>query len=105
MFLKTCFKCGKKCETLSEDNLCDDCLKGDSLIEKLKLPNFKVCNYTKKIFYQNKYFEEDEILKMLPQIMRKNIVLSNNSKIENINIFDFEIKSNTMFFKLKLDIK
>ena len=42
---------------------------------------------------------------MLPQIMKKNIVLSNNSKIENIDIFDFEIKSNTMFFKLKLDIK
>ena len=40
MFLKTCFKCGKKCETLSQDNLCDSCIKKDSVIEKLQTSKF-----------------------------------------------------------------
>ena len=102
MLLKTCYECGNKSKNI-QNGICENCLKKTSPIKNIKKPNFKICNFTKKIFYENRYFELFEIEKMLKNMMKKNITLNEGFKIDDIEIKDLEVVSNFLNFDLEIE--
>ena len=69
--LKLCFKCGEKSKKIFS-NGCEKCQsKTKDIFEIYKIPNFKICNYTKEIFYKNYFYKQDEIKDMLVNIVKK----------------------------------
>jgi NMD protein affecting ribosome stability and mRNA decay len=105
MFKKKCYECGKENNELFEGK-CFKCInKNNEIITEIKTPNFKICNQTKKIFIQNMYYENEEIITKLPRLMKKNIKLNLGFKIKEISIDDYVIEGNTMKFNCNLEIE
>lgn len=98
MFKKTCFSCGAKVDKVYE-GICVNCLKQQQPpIQELKPINFKFCNFTKKISYKNYYYEQEELEQILPDIVKKYLIINPNYKLENVDIENFEIDGHKIRF-------
>lgn len=103
VFLKTCFNCGKKTEKTYE-NMCETCFKQiNPPIANLKPINFKICNFTKQICYNSYYYPQEEILEMLPNIVKKKIEINPKYNLNQINIKDFQIVGHKVSFDIEVD--
>lgn len=100
MFKKTCYACGAKVDKLY-DGICLACFKEQHKpIEEIKPVKFKICNFTKQISYKNMYYDEEEIKEMLPDIVKKNIVINPFYKLEKIDIENFEVDGHMLRFEV-----
>jgi NMD protein affecting ribosome stability and mRNA decay len=103
MIKKQCFICGKKTNEILEGK-CKDCLKQKvPLIKELKKNKFFICNYSKKIGYKNSYYSKKEFLNILPKILKKNIILNKEYKLNNVEIENFEIDGHRLIFDTNID--
>jgi NMD protein affecting ribosome stability and mRNA decay len=103
MILKQCFICGKKTNELFEGK-CENCLKQNILlIKQIKESKFFICNHSKKICYKNSYYTKEDFLEILPKILKKNIVLNDEYKLNKIEIEDFEIDGHKLVFDANID--
>jgi len=106
MFYKMCYSCGKKEKKLYE-GLCRDCYQEFYPgVEEIKPLNLKICNKCKKIHYKNNLYTLEEIEKILPEIMRDNVVLSSNDYvIEDVKIDNLNLDGNKLCFDINIDTK
>ena len=103
LFKKTCFDCGSKVDDLY-DGRCEDCLKQEfPPIKELKQINFKFCNSTKKVCYNNYFYEREKIEEMLPDIVRKNLVLNDHYDLNELFIENFRIEGHKVSFDVGVD--
>ncbi len=103
MFKKTCFECGSKVDKLYEGK-CSDCVKEQyPPIYEIKPLNLKICNFTKKIAYNNYYYEIDEIKKILHDIVRKNLVLNEQYNLVELYVENFEIDGHKVSFDIEVE--
>ena len=103
LFKKTCFECGGKVDKLY-DGICVKCVKEQiPPISELKPLNFKVCNSTKKICWNNYYYTHDEIENLLPEIVKKNLIINKEYELIDILIENFEIEGNKVIFDLEVN--
>ncbi|MCA9487198.1 hypothetical protein H6501_02845 [Candidatus Woesearchaeota archaeon] len=103
MFLKTCYSCGAKVKALHE-GLCATCCKEEfKPIEDLKPIALKYCNVTHKIAYQNRYHEIEEFVTLLPNIVRKHIVISPLYTLKELEIEDLQIVGHKVIFDIKVE--
>lgn len=102
-FMKTCFSCGKKSQRLY-DSMCEQCLKEQfPPIQEIKPINFKIDNMSKKISFKNAYHNAKEIEKMLPDIVKRNIVINEHYVLKELEIENFEIIGHKMNFDVVVD--
>lgn len=98
MFKKTCYECGAKVDTLFE-GLCNKCISEDSPpIQEIKPLNLKYCNSCKKININNQLITKEELIKRLPDIVKRNIKINKNYKLENLEIKNFNIEGDKITF-------
>ncbi len=103
VLLKLCYSCGKKTQKIIS-GLCENCLKVDiPVVKELKEMNFKICNQTKKLYYKNKYFEEEEFKTLLPNFIKKNIILNDPYQLNEITIPFFEVDGHILIFDIEID--
>lgn len=103
MLKKTCFLCGAKVTQLV-DSMCENCLKQERPpIQEVKPVSFKICNMSKKIKYKNAFHQQDEIEKMLPDIMKKQIVIDEAYELTNLDIKNFEVDGHKLLFDIEVD--
>lgn len=102
-FMKQCFSCGAKVKTLY-DGICESCLKEQfPPIKEVKPLNFKICNFSKKISYNNHFYEPEKIIDMLPDIVFKNVILNDHYKLNSIQIDNIEIDGHKFGFDIEVD--
>ena len=103
MIQKQCFICGKKSDEIFEGK-CENCLKNKiPLIKELKESKFFICNFSKKICFKNSYYSEYEFLKILPKILKKNITLNDEYKLNYIKIENLQIDGHKLIFDANID--
>ncbi len=103
MFLKTCFSCGAKVKDLYEGN-CEECFKKENPpISELKQINFKICNMSKKICYKSVYYDQEKIFKMMPDIIKKHLIINPHYILKDFQIENFEIEGHKVRFDLEVD--
>ena len=103
MIQKICFSCAEKTQKLNNGKCLKCILKDINILENSKMPNFKICNVTGKIFYKNIYHDKEDIENMLPNILKKNIK-SKDLNLTNFEIRNFEISGHKMIFDLDINI-
>jgi NMD protein affecting ribosome stability and mRNA decay len=105
MFKKTCYICGKKKDTLYEGK-CKNCYKQEKPpIAQIKPINLKFCNFCKKIHYNNQLLTKEELEQKLPEIVKKNLTIEDNYKLEDIKIKNFEIEGEKVSFDIETNCK
>lgn len=103
MLLKTCFACGAKVKDLYESK-CEECYKlSFPPIKELKPMTFKICNHTKRIWYNNVYHEPAYVQEMLPNWTKKNLILNDRYTLKKLDIENFEIKGHKLVFDVTVD--
>lgn len=103
VFKKTCFECGSKVDEVRE-NLCLDCYKElHPPIAEIKPLNVKVCTVCEKISYNNHFFEVVEFEELLPDIMKKRVVLNDGYRLNSVEIFDLQIRGRQLEFNVEVD--
>lgn len=103
MFKKTCYSCGAKVNELY-DGICGSCLKEQRPpIREVKHLNFKICNMSKKIKYKNYFYEQEEIEKMIPDIMKKQVIIDEAYKLKDLKVKNFEINGHNVSFDVEVD--
>jgi NMD protein affecting ribosome stability and mRNA decay len=104
-FKKTCISCGQKVEKVHE-GMCENCIKEHiPPIKEVKELNFKVCNATGKILFNNFYYKVEEIEKMLPGIMKKQVTINEPYILKELSIEDFEVEGHKLGFDLVVECK
>ena len=103
VFKKSCFSCGKKVDTLNE-GMCDECyVEKFPPIKEIKPLNVKICNQCGKIHFNNSLYKVEDFEKIVPDVMKKKVVLNEGYKMNSLHIKDFEIESNKLKFGLEVD--
>lgn len=103
MFKKTCFECGAKVDKVY-DSICIKCFRGNfPPIKEVKPINFKICNTSKKIAYKNYFYEAEDLEKILPDIVKKYVIMNEKYKLKDLNIHDFEIDGHKIKFDIEVD--
>lgn len=103
VFKKTCFECGAKVDILYE-NKCEDCFTTlNPPIEEVKPITLKVDNKSKEISYNSHFYPPEEIEKMLPNIMKKRVVINPLYTLNKVWIEDFKIKGSKVIFDVCVD--
>ncbi|MCA9496792.1 MAG: hypothetical protein KC589_07635 [Nanoarchaeota archaeon] len=102
-FKKTCFLCGAKEDKLYEGK-CEDCfLEEKPPIKEIKPINLKICNMCKKIHYNNATLTIDDLEKIFPSVVKKNLILNSGFKLNELKIKEFSIDSNKLSFEVEVD--
>lgn len=103
IFKKTCIDCGSKVDEVKE-GLCYNCYSElNPPIKEIQETNLKICNECRRIHYNNAIFTIDEIKEMLPNILKKRIILNEGYKLESLNISDFKIKNSKISFDINAE--
>lgn len=103
MFKKTCFNCGNKVDKIYEGK-CEECFKIDSPpIKEIKPLNIRYCNMCKKLLYSNQYYTTKELEKRFPDIIKKNLVLNDHYKLNNIEIIELSLEVPKVTFDVEVD--
>ena len=102
-FLKTCFECGAQVKKLYEGK-CENCFKEENPpVKEVKQVTFKIDNVSKKICYNNHFYEQDQIEKMLPDIMKRRVIMNKNYVFKDLEIENFEIDGHKLIFDLVVE--
>ena len=102
-FKKSCFECGAKV-SLVYDGKCEACFKASNPpIVEVKPINVKYCNICKKLNYNNSFFKRDEFEKRLPFIIKKNIVLDKQYKLNEIITNNLKFDNDRVSFDIEVD--
>ena len=103
VFKKTCCECGAKVDKLYEGK-CEDCFTMiHPPIEEIKPITLKVDNKSKEISYNSHFYPANEIEQMLPNIMKKRVVLNELYNLNEVWIENFQIKGNKVIFDVCVD--
>lgn len=102
-FKKTCFSCGEKVETLYE-GMCEVCFRAENPpIEEIKPINLKICNMCGKVHYNNHFYTVDEIEELLPNVVKKRIVVGENYKLDSLDTKNFEVNGHRISFDVEVE--
>lgn len=103
VFKKTCFECGAKVDNLYQGK-CENCiLETQPPILEIKPVTFKIDNKSKDIFYGSSFFKQEKIKEMLPDIMKKRVIINDFYILNDLWIENFQIKGNRIIFDVCVD--
>ena len=103
MFKKTCFSCGSKVDALYE-GICDVCVKEQyPPIYEVKPMNFKICNTTKRISWNNHYYPIEEFRGILFDVVRKHVVLNPQYELKELRVENIAIEGHKLEFDIEVD--
>jgi hypothetical protein len=103
VFKKRCFLCGKQTNRLYDQH-CEECFSQEfPPIKEVKPISLKVDNITQDICYNNHYYPQKEFFKMLPEIMKKNIVLNQGYVLKEYSLENIEVKGHKLLFDIHVD--
>ena len=103
VFLKTCYNCGAKAKTL-QNGMCENCFREETPpVKEIKELNLKICNSCKKIHYNNALMTQEEIAEILPQAMKKRVVMNEGYKLKDVKIDNLEFDKNKVLFDVRIE--
>lgn len=97
-FKRACCECGKKTNILI-DGKCDECHTNEfPPIKDFKQITFQICNVTKKIAYNNMYYEQEKIIEKIPEIVESKLELNKGYFLKKLEVEDIEIVGHKVSF-------
>lgn len=102
-FKRKCCECGVLTDVLINGK-CEEChCEEFPPIKEFKPITLHFCNVTKKIAYNNIYYEQDVLVEKLPEIVEKKIELNQGYTLKEIDIEDIEIEGHNVRFKVSVE--
>ena len=102
LFKKRCFVCGEKADTLYE-SMCENCYKENHPpIKEIKSLNIKICNMCGKIHYNNSLYYYEDFIELLPDVMKKRVILNEGYKFIDLDIINLERIGNKITFDVQV---
>lgn len=102
-FKRKCCECGKETQTLINGK-CEECHCAQfPPIEEFKPLTLHFCNVTKKIAYNNIYYEQEDLLEKLPQIVTSKIKLNKGYTLNDVEIENIEIDGHIITFDVGVE--
>lgn len=99
-FKRACCDCGALSPKLINGK-CRDChVKDFPPIRELKPITLQICNVTKQIAYNNIYYDQEEIIQKLPDIVASKICLNKGYELVDVEISDIEIVGHKFSFNV-----
>ena len=99
-FKRACCECGALSPTLINGK-CEKChIKEFPPIKEFKPITLHICNVTKQIAYNNIYYDQEEIIQKLPDIVESKIKLNDGYELVDIEISDIEVVGHKFMFNV-----
>ena len=103
LFKKTCYLCGEKDDKLYE-GMCEKCLQEEvPPIYEIKPIAFKIDNVTKEICYNDSYYTFEEIVELLPNIVKNYVVINEPYILKELEVLNVELDGHTLSFDVEVD--
>ena len=103
MLIRRCCECGAKAQRLY-DNRCEACYQElFPPIKEIKPLNIKRCNQCGRFHLGNQLYDEAGLQEVLPQFVRKQLVLNPQYQLESLSIEDFSIEGEEVQFDVVVD--
>lgn len=102
-FKRKCCECGKETDVLINGK-CDKCHCAlFPPIQEFKPLTLHFCNVTKKIAYNNMYYEQEDLVEKLPQIVTSKIKLNKGYSLKCVDIQNLEIEGHVVRFDVEVE--
>lgn len=102
-FKRKCCDCGTP-TSVQINGKCEKChCREFPPIEQFKTVTLHYCNVTKKIAYNNIYYEQEEMIEKLPHIVTSKIKLNKGYSLEDVEIENIEIDGHIMRFDVNIE--